>query len=201
VDYDALLRTYAETTALTIAGRTDENFLLIVTAKESDFPFAGGISWTTSAEEAAQPSWRAKHLRAVAELMRLLNAPLAIASLREEVKSKTQRWVRDDAGEELSFTVRAPNEGLAGLFWRNFFGPPFVQLFGDRLGSIPGHFKQELGDGVVLVQPYELPTQASTPAGLENERQLIEHLGPNCFYDHAHQRKPTRLPNLSAPTD
>jgi hypothetical protein len=196
VDYAALLAVYEELKALTIAGRTDEDFLLILTAKDSEFPFTGSISWTTSATAAAREPWREKHLHEVAEIMRLLNSPLGVSSLREDLKGKTQRWVRDETGEALTFTVRDPSEGLAGLFWRNFFGPPFVQLFEERLDSLPTEFKQELGEGIVLVQPYELPTQAGTPEGLERERQLIEHLGPECFYDHPHHRKPTRLPKL-----
>jgi hypothetical protein len=46
------------------------------------------------------------------------------------------------------------------------------------------------------VQPYELPTQAGTPEAIARERQLIEHLGPECFYDHQHHRKPRRRPQL-----
>ncbi len=49
---------------------------------------------------------------------------------------------------------------------------------------------------LVLVQPYELPTEAGTERGKARERALIEHLGPECFYDHEHHTPPTRLPVL-----
>jgi hypothetical protein len=74
-------------------------------------------------------------------------------------------------------------------------------MFGEHLASLslPAEFKQDLGGGIALVQPYELPTQAGTPEAIARERQLIEHLGPDCFYDHEHHRKPTRLQGLPPP--
>jgi len=48
------------------------------------------------------------------------------------------------------------------------------------------------------VQPYELPTEAGTEAGIARERELISALGPECFYDHEHLTLPTRRPVLDA---
>ncbi|MDY7230623.1 hypothetical protein [Hyalangium rubrum] len=128
--------------------------------------------------------------------MRRLDAPLAVSALKEDFKGKTQRWVQDNAGETLTFTVSDYSEGLAGLLWRNFFGPPFVHMFGARLNALPAQFKQNLGEDIVLVQPYELPTQAGTPEATAVERQLISHLGPECFYDPERHLKPGRRPEL-----
>lgn len=196
VDYDRLVATYEELNALTVAGRTDKDFLLLVGAKEPDSPFSGALTWVTSVSQATQKTWRARHLREVAEIMQLVEAPLCFAALKDDLKGKTQQWIRDDSGEVLTFTVRDYSEGLAGLFWRNFFGPPFTRMFGERLSALPAPSKQDLGGGIVLVQPYELPTQAGTPEGLAAERQLISQLGAECFYDHERQLKPTRRPEL-----
>ncbi len=98
--------------------------------------------------------------------------------------------------KRLRLPVRGYSEGLAGLFWRNFFGPPFTRMFGERLSALPSSAKQDLGGGIVLVQPYELPTQAGTPEGLASERQLIAQLGEECFYDHECHLKPSRRPVL-----
>ncbi|HEX8700668.1 MAG TPA: hypothetical protein VF815_17590 [Myxococcaceae bacterium] len=196
VDYDRLVAAYEDLKALTVAGRTDKEFLLLVGTKEPDSSYSGALTWVTSASMASKDSWRARHLREVAEIMRLVNAPLGISALDEDIEAKTQRWVRDDVGEVLTFTVRDYSEGLAGLFWRNFFGPPFTRMFGERLSSLPAPSKQDLGDGIILVQPYELPTQAGTPEGVAAERQLISQLGPECFYDHERHLKPTRRPEL-----
>jgi hypothetical protein len=51
----------------------------------------------------------------------------------------------------------------------------------------------------MLVQPYELPTQAGTPEGESRERQLISLLGADCFYEHERHVKPTRRPVLAPP--
>jgi hypothetical protein len=96
-----------------------------------------------------------------------------------------------------TFTLRDPSEGLAGLFWRNLFGPPFTRLFGERLLSLPPGTHQDLGAGLVLVQPYEQPSQAMTPEADAAEARLITVLGPECFYDFQRHQKPTRLPVLT----
>lgn len=92
--------------------------------------------------------------------MRLLHSPLAFAAMSEDVDRKLLRAVPLSGGEAgaLTFTVNDPSEGLAGLYWRNFFGPPFIHMFGDRLGQLPAGARQELGDDIAVVQPYALPT-------------------------------------------
>ncbi len=94
--------------------------------------------------------------------------------------------------------MRDYSEGLAGLFWRNFYGPPFVRMFGERLDALPAECRKPLGEDIVLVQPYALPTEAGTEAGRARERELISLLGPECFYDHEHHTLPTRRPVLDA---
>jgi hypothetical protein len=130
--------------------------------------------------------------------MALLRSPLAIAARDDDVDRKTQRLVpsEDGVGSVQTFTVSNYSEGLAGLFWRNFFGPPFVRMFGERLTSLPAEYRQDLGNGLVLLQPYALPSDAGTEQGEARERSLIEHLGPECFYDHVRHLKPPRVPVL-----
>ncbi|MBZ4415421.1 hypothetical protein [Myxococcus sp. RHSTA-1-4] len=131
----------------------------------------------------------------------MLGSHLVQTCLGEDLEHKQRRRIPapDGVGSVRTSTVRDPSEGLAGLYWRNFFGPPFIRLFGDRLLSLPPDTVQQLGDGLVLVQPYALPTQAMTPEGDAAEERLITVLGPECFYDFQHHRKPTRLPDLSPP--
>jgi hypothetical protein len=196
VDYEALLAFFEKERMLCVGSRTDQRYLWVFPSKQSDPPRRGEIIWATSAKDATNTSWRAKHLRQVMELMWQVGSPLAVAANTNDFDRKTKRLVPapDGIGLVEEFTVRDYSEGLAGLFWRNFFGAPFTQMFGERLASLPGEFKQELGGGLVLVQPYELPTQAGTPEGNTRERQLIAHLGPECFYDHERHLKPTRVP-------
>lgn len=204
IDYDALMAFYGEWKTLTVAARADQDYVLIDPAKPSVPPYTGDIIWSTSLVKVERPDWRVAHLQQVAEVMQRVGSPLAQAGIDESFWQKTQRIVPepDGVGEKEISTVRDYSEGLAGAFWRNFFGPPFVRLFGERLHSLPaGCTREELGGGIVLVQPYEAPALAGTEEGLARERALIAHLGPECFYDHERHLKPTRLPELPpAPT-
>ena len=199
IDYDALVAYYEEYKSITVTARTDRDFFMFSPAKPDYPPYVGRIVWDTSVTEARKPSWRTSHLRQVTELMRLLRSPISQTGVAEDFARKTQRLVpcEDGFGDERVFTVRDYGEGLAGLFWRNFYGPPFVRLFSERLATLPPDTQQHLGDDLVLVQPYELPAQAGTPEGEARERELIAHLGPECFYDHERHLKPTQLPELT----
>jgi hypothetical protein len=199
IDYSALVALYEKYQSLSVAARTDKDFICIFPARADSPPYKGNISWDTSARPAAKEAWRNAHVEQLSELMRLLRSPLAVTGLHEDIERKTQMLVPEEVGSRLDFTVRNYSEGLAGLFWRNFFGPPFVHMFGERLTSLPEDCRKPLGDGLVLVQPYELPTDAGSESGDARERALIEHLGPECFYDHARHLKPTRLPVLDPP--
>ena len=196
IDYAALTAYYERHQNITVAARTDRDFLLIYRAKNRIH--AGGITWVTSVTETSRRAWRVAHQTQILEVMQLFGSPLAQSGEDSDIERKKERIVPspDGVGSIQESTVRDYSEGLAGLFWRNFFGPPFVKMFGERLATLPGDFKQELGGGIVLVQPYELPTQAGTAEGDELERSLISHLGPECFYDHQRHLKPSRVPEL-----
>jgi hypothetical protein len=200
IDYDALLSHYEEHCDLFVAAKTNRDFILIFPAKHDappfDPPYRGSITWVTSAKSAAKASWRTAHIEQVTRLMCLLGSPYAVTALDEDYEGKKQRRVDMGTFHQQVPTVRGYDEGLAGLFWRNFFGPPFVRLFGERLSSLPPESLQTLDEELVLVQPYELPTLAGTDEGRARERSLIQLLGPECFYDHERHTPPSRRPVL-----
>lgn len=198
-DIDALVSFYLEHGNITVTAKTDRDFVMIFpTRPGSQYPHTGRISWETSVVEAAKPRWRAAHLRQVQEVMSLVNSPLAQAGTADDFQRKTRRIVpaADGFGQEQVITVRDYSEGLSGLYWRNFLGAPFLRLFGERLDALPAECRQELSGDLMLVQPYELPTQAETEEGDARERQLLSLLGPECFYDFERHVKPTRRPEL-----
>jgi hypothetical protein len=200
--FDALLTHYDQFQNITITGRTERDSVMLFPAKGEDPPHAGTLIWVTAITEARKEEWRNAHQHQVAEVMRLLGSPLSQCGTAEDLDRKTLRLVPapDGFGSVETFTVRDSSEGLAGLYWRNFFGPPFIRMFGERLLSLPADTRQELGGGLVLVQPYALPTQAMTPDGDASEQRLITLLGRECFYDHAQHRKPTRVPEFTRPS-
>jgi hypothetical protein len=198
-DYSVLFTRYEEVQRITITDRADENFLMVSPSRKGgNYPFVSRLVWGVTLTEEMSQGWRAAHLHQMVEIMRLVGSPLAWAGMSEDLSRKHDRFIPnpDGIGTEQTFTLRDPSEGLIGLYWRNIFGPPFTRMFGERLLSLPPDTCQELGDGLVLVQPYELPTQAMTPEGDAAEARLINVLGPECFYDHQQHRKPTRLPAL-----
>ncbi|RKH55069.1 hypothetical protein D7V93_23925 [Corallococcus llansteffanensis] len=197
---DVLADYYEEFKNFTIGAKTDRDFLQLTAVRNSRYPYAAGaLTWVTSIVEAKKPGWRDAHLRQVVELMHLLGSPLAQSGPDEDFERKNWRTVpsEDGVGSRRVFNVRDYSEGLEGLFWRNIFGAPFVKLFGSRLDAIPAGQRQALDGGLVLVQPYELPTQAMTPEGDAAEARLITTLGPESFFDLPTLTRPTRVPDLS----
>ena len=195
LDLDALVGHYEEHGNLCVSATTERDHIWLFSSKPGPTPH-GKVIWVTSTSPAAKAPWRAAHVEQVNELMRLFQSPLAFAALGDDFDHKCWRWIREGAGETLTPTVRDYGEGLAGLFWRNFYGPPFVRMFGQRLDALPSECRESLGEDLVLVQPYALPTEAGTEAGIARERELISLLGPECFYDHEHHTLPTRRPVL-----
>jgi hypothetical protein len=198
VELAPIIAYYEERKNLCIAAKTDRDFIWFSPSRTDEFPYVGEISWTTSARSASKASWRTAHMQQVAEVMRLVRSPLAQTGMAQDFERKTRRCVPQEIGQKRVVTVRDYSEGLAGLFWRNFYGPPFVRMFGERLDALPPECRQTLGEELVLVQPYELPTAAGTEAGMARERELISLLGPECFYDHEHHTLPTRRPVLES---
>ena len=203
IDLAPLVAHYEDRNSLCVAARTDRDFIWFSPTLRDSPPYTGSISWLTSVTSASKASWRAAHAQQVAELMRLVQSPLAFAGLETDLHGKQQRLVhksrptdtgKDFTWSEEEFTVRDYSEGLPGLVWRNFYGPPFLRMFGERLDTLPSGCRQALGEDIVLVQPYELPSEA----GMARERELISLLGPECFYDHERRTLPTCRPVLDA---
>jgi hypothetical protein len=198
LDLNPLVAYFEERGWLCVGAKTDRDFIWFSPSRSAEFPYVGEISWTTSVRSASKASWRTALVPQVAELMRLIQSPLAQVGMGQDFEIKTRRWIPQEVGQKRVITVRDYSEGLAGIFWLNFYSSPFVRMFGERLGTLPAECREVLGEDLVLVQPYELPTEAGTEAGMARERELITLLGPECFYDHEHHTLPTRRPVLDS---
>lgn len=198
IGIDGMLAYYEERKHLWVARSNHEYINISPTRVDEEYPYVGGIGWTTREKPKAQPKWPAAPSEQVKKLMTLVGSPHAYVALDRDIDQKKWRLVPHEIGYSEVHNVRDYSEGLAGLFWRNFFGPPFVHMFGDRLRTLPPDVRTDLGDDIVLVEPYPLPSDAETEEGKARERALIEHLGPECFYDHERHTAPTRRPDVSS---
>jgi hypothetical protein len=133
---DTLVDFYEQEEKLSIASNTGKRWLYLLPDRFGRCSYLGRLTWCAPAQDARNAAWREKQLEQVAQVMNLVNSPLTIAALEEDFERKTRHWVREGPIEKQVVNLRDYSEGLAGLFWRNFFGPPFVQLFGRRLEGL-----------------------------------------------------------------
>jgi hypothetical protein len=79
---------------------------------------------------------------------------------------------------------------LPGVFWLNFFGRRYRDLFGeDRLRSTPASWVGVVDDGVLVGLGLE-PSRWDTPEYAAAEQRVRDHLGPEAFFS---KTQPDRL--------
>lgn len=188
---EALVAFHAREGQLAVKGRGGE---LIVSARAGGS--GGYVSWFTSASAAAKPAWRARQGEQMVALAKLLEAPLAYATLQDVYAAKSRREVETEEGTRAVLRLRGYQEGLLGLFWRNVLGPPFTSLMQGRLRALEPAAARELGGGYWLVEPYPAPHDATSAAGQQREAELIAALGADLFYDFVNEEPPARRPAL-----
>jgi hypothetical protein len=91
---------------------------------------------------------------------------------------------------------------LPGLYWANYFGPPYVSLIGGhKLMSAPAVRVDAIGPGVLLLLA-EDPRTWSQPSYMAKKRAVVESLGPEYFFDRTAPDRATRgldISELAAP--
>ena len=162
MDYRAplLMEFYAARKSLIVAARTDQGFCCSIwnPAAPGIPPFTGSIIWETSAHESTKPS-------------SACNTPST--DIRSDAAGWGRAWLRQGLTRTLSkkhsgsypiqtasesgvYTVRDYSEGLEGMYWRNFLGLPSCGCWASACNRcLPAAVREELGGGIVLVQPYE----------------------------------------------
>lgn len=92
-----------------------------------------------------------------------------------------------------------PTTGLSGVYWANFYGPPFVTFFSNaKFDSAPSHYKSRLPDGGYLILTSDSPLDHALPATKKLERALIEYLGPDTFFDKSNPQRILKSPLVSS---
>jgi Txe/YoeB family toxin of Txe-Axe toxin-antitoxin module len=88
---------------------------------------------------------------------------------------------------------------LPGIYWVNFFGPRYVDFFGeDRLLTAPAHESRWLGEAGILLLVSESPFDYDDPEVKATEQAVVERLGPEAFFFKSDpEDKEYRAPDLS----
>lgn len=88
---------------------------------------------------------------------------------------------------------------LPGIYWLNFFGKPYCDLIGQqRLLTCPAEGVQELDNGVHISLSAQ-PTEWDTEWYRARETQIVEHLGPQYFFDRRNPTRTTAAPPFQFP--
>src|SRR3989475_3674405 len=96
--------------------------------------------------------------------------------------NETVRWVESPLGKMSLGT--ALRRALPDIYWANFFGPEYVEMFGsDRVNSAPIHSVESLSDGGALLVLSPSPLDfLKDPGEFERLRlNLKQHLGEEAF--------------------
>jgi len=95
---------------------------------------------------------------------------------------------------EAHIAVR-PTKGLPGIFWVNYFGPTFVDFYTRaKLEAAPCYNKKRFADGGYRVLTGPSPLDYAKPETKKMEQDLIEHLGPDTFFDKTLPNRTLRSP-------
>jgi hypothetical protein len=187
-----LAQFFGENGIVVMKGKGGE--LLLAPNRGEEQTTTGFMVWFVAETAAAEPRRRARHVDGCTAVAKLLRAPLAWAGLDEDHNRRKHRIVPAGRLSQSVPRLRGYHDGLLGLYWQNFFGPPFTAMFADRLRELPAGIARDLGDGYWLVQPYETPDQALTEEGRQREIELIRRIGSEFFYDMEREQPPTRRP-------
>jgi hypothetical protein len=132
------------------------------------------------------------------EFFRALPAALPVryglGHLADEFEAKN---IERTSGSVRALGVRL-SKSLPGLYWLNYFGPPYVRLIGEeRLLTTPAPDVRRAGDGVFLALDTD-PANWKLPTYHEKERDAIDHIGREFFFSREQPERETRAPDFRA---
>lgn len=163
--------------------------------------FSGSVGWMTQKKGRRVDLLDPVILEQILSMMRVVNCPYGFCGDVDDHFAKSS-YLKPDVIGKMKVQRQVPtisgfDEGLAGIFWRNFFGLPFIKMFGEKLQNLPDKYIRYTSDDIWVIQAYERPEQAGTDAARNAEKEIIEHLGEEHFYDHVNHEKPKHPPDLS----
>ena len=88
----------------------------------------------------------------------------------------------DDKGNLIGYRPPKVKWALPGIFWANFFGPEYVDMFGrNKLISAPWQKTEDLPDGGILTFISESPLNTAEPEYQVRKKKLYSYLGEDAF--------------------
>lgn len=138
------------------------------------------------------PANLAQWIRYSLSLLPVHEAWFASLSLDAEKAAKNQlEWIiPNNAGpgfvpgtQALGFFGKL-HESIPGVYYGNYFGPFYVEWFGrEKFENLPCVEKRILPTGGVFFTTAETPWDWDTPQCCQLQRQVVEHLGADVFFD------------------
>ena len=128
-------------------------------------------------------------MRALYEALRPAHG---FAAMNYDYEAKNRRvYRRDDKTTVQEWYGRDLSIGLRGVYWANWFGPTYVEFFGEHiLRTAPSFRGDRLSDGGYQILTAEDPWEPDP----DLERRLQEHLGSDAFFDIQSPEKVLRSP-------
>jgi len=78
----------------------------------------------------------------------------------------------------------ALDKGIPGIFWGNYFNSFYVNWFGrDKFDTLPCVKKEMLPNGAIFFTTAETPFDWNTEECKKMQKEVIEHLGKDAFFD------------------
>jgi hypothetical protein len=120
----------------------------------------------------------------------------SIHQIADSIKKATRFEPRYNAEVVEAIDLR---KCLPGVYWANFFGPEYVEMFGrEKMLSAPCWSVKELDDGGFLLLTSSSPLDPANPESRQAQQRLRRHLGEEAFtYDQ--QAGVKRVPYFQVP--
>ena len=143
---------------------------------------AAEVASISAVEGQSPPDWMIEFFRG---MVRALPTRYANARLVEEFKAKNT--VDDETGTR-ALGVKL-DVSLPGLYWLNYFGAEYVELWGrETLMSVPAHSVESIGDGFLVVLAAS-PMSWNAAEYRELEQKTLDRIGRQYFFQRDDQAR------------
>jgi hypothetical protein len=119
------------------------------------------------------------------EACRVAHADYGFVAIDSDYRNKHFLSFRRNGSEVQQYIGDDPEQGIPGLYWMNFFGPMYVNWFGEeKIATLASHVDTvTLPGGALFLRFGELPDSMTHEIVLEQQRTVMRILGENAFFD------------------